>query len=280
MGSRIIDLFVVTSWLIAMAWLAARDVVPRWFATQPPESTSLQWLARHGHRFQYGLFAENAVRAGTAWSTFQVGGQAITRTDTLLVQHLPLCPWLVVQTRLEFLSESELDEIEVLILGVQAPIKLAGERQGPRFAFQLSFDGEPAHEFVLDSEAAQTLCDTIKPFSALSGLFVGQSWSVQALDPFSLIQGSRRRLKPVLVTVTGRDVLRLHGREQPCFVVETSGARAWVAEDGRVLLQRVEVPGLGMIEIQEESFQRERLDFVLQTINENSNRARIRHPAP
>jgi hypothetical protein len=42
----------------------------------------------------------------------------------------------------------------------------------------------------------------------------------------------------------------------------------------------VEVPGLGMIEIQEESFQRERLDFVLQTINENSNRARIRHPAP
>jgi hypothetical protein len=245
-----------------MAWLISRDVVPRWFAEAPPAATDVTWIEREGREFQYGIFGDNGLRIGTAWSVYQVSGTAITRIDTLQVAGIPLTNDLRVQTVMDFLGENELDEIEVHIIGVPAPVALRGARQGPKFAFQVELDHKPAHEFVLDADAAQTLGDTIRPFSVLEGLQVGRSWTVHVVDPFSLITGSRGRLREVVVLVTGQEYLEIGGRKTTCFIVEAAGARAWVNGAGRVLRQDVEVPGMGLVTILEEDFRRDRLDVV------------------
>lgn len=283
-GKRFSDLLIVSIWLVAMAWLAARDVVPQWYQTPPPQSLSLSWLKTHGKQFQYGFFGDNAVRVGTAWSTYQVGvgASTVTRNDTVVLNNVPMAPdGVIIQSRMEFLDENRLDELEVKIFGAPVSIALEGESQGPRFAFRLLIDGQQRHEFVLDANAAETLCDTIKPFSALVGLTVGQSWTVHVLDPFSLMQGSRRRLKSTLVTVTGREVISHQGREHECFVVQSEGVRAYVDDVGRVLRQVVDLPGLGGFEIIEEDFQKSKLDAIkirADGYDEKGSRARSSPP--
>ncbi len=252
---------------MTMAWLAARDIVPRWFAEAAPQAASLTWMDEHGREFQYGIFGENGVRRGSAWSVYQPTGTTVTRTDTLVLRGLALADPLIIESEMDFLEENQLDEIDVRIVGVHAPVRLRGERQGPMFAFQLSLGGIPVHEFVIDGEAAQSLSDTVRPFTSLAGLSVGQSWTIHVVDPFALIRGTRRRLRAVVVSVIDQEEIRFHGVPRRCYVVEAEGVRAWVDESGRVLLQSVELPAVGRIDIREERFLEDKLKEVSLEVN-------------
>ncbi len=266
--NRIAEMFIVTMWLVSMTWLAARDAVPRWFAEAPPEVASRAWLADHGTEFQYAIYDHNGLRCGSCWSIYQPNDQGMMQKDLLVLENLSFAiEHLAVESQLTFLNDTGLATVDIEIRGVQAPIQLYGERQGPKFGFELRIARRSVHDFVLDASAAQTLCDLIKPFSPMHGLEVGRSWKVQVIDPFSLLQGNlRAKLKPVVVRVTGRETIQIEGRRHDCLLVEAQGARAWVDSAGRVLRQVVDVPGIGQLEIHAETFQREKYEAMLRRI--------------
>ena len=60
--NRMTEMFIVTMWLVSMAWLVARDAVPRWFAEAPPQVASRAWLADQGTEFQYAIYDHNGLR--------------------------------------------------------------------------------------------------------------------------------------------------------------------------------------------------------------------------
>ncbi len=267
MFNRLVELLIVSSWLVCMTWLVARDAVPRWFAEAPPETATLSWLKEQGHRFQYGIFDSSGGRRGSSWSVYEVHHDTIRRKDLLVLDGLGPIERLIIETELTFLNETELTTIEVEIRGVPARITLKGERQGPKFGFKLEIGGFAVHNFVLDAQAAQTFCDVTKPFSTQRGLTVGRSWKIHVIDPFSLIQsGGRTRLKVVVVRVTAEEVIHLEGRAYDCYVVESPGARAWIDETGRTRRQVVDVPGMGKLEIREEEFRQEQYETMLRRI--------------
>ncbi len=267
MVNRLVELLIVSSWLVCMTWLVARDAVPRWFAEAPPDTATLSWLKEQGHQFQYGIFDSTGGRRGSCWSLYEVHQDTIRRNDLLVLDGFGPIERLIIETELTFLNETELATIEVEIKGVPALIKLKGERQGPKFGFELKIGGALAHTFVLDAQAAQTLCDVTKPFSTMRGLEVGRSWKIHVIDPFSMIQsGGRTRLKPVVVRVTAEEVIRVEGRAYKCYVVESPGARAWIDETGRTRRQVVDVPGVGKLEIREEEFRRDNYNNMLRRI--------------
>jgi len=265
--NRLVELVIVSFWLVCMTWLVARDAVPRWFAEAPPDTATLSWLAEQGYQFQYGIFDSSGGRRGSCWSVYEVHNDTIRRNDLLVLDRLGPIERLIIETELTFLNETELTTIEVEIKGVPARIKLSGERQGPKFGFKLEIGGVAVHNFVLDAQAAQTLCDVTRPFSTLRGLHVGRSWKIHVIDPFSLIQsGGRTRLKAVVVHVTAEEVIHVEGRAHNCYVVESPGARAWIDETGRTWRQVVDVPGVGKLEIREEEFREEQYDTMLRRI--------------
>ncbi len=253
--NRLLEYGIVTMWLVSMTWLVSRDAVPRWFAQSPPEAPTAAWLQDHGQRFQYGIYADNGARKGTSWSDYEIVEGSVLRKDILILHDLQFVKELVMTSELTFQNETGLDSVEVDIRIMDTAITLRGERQGPKFAFTVDINAVRLQEFVLEAHDAQTLCDSIKPFSALRDLSVGQTWTLQMLNPMSLIQNSRSRFKPVLVSVTGRENKQFYGRTQDCFIVESAGTRAWISRDGRVLLQVVDLPGMGRLEIREETWQ-------------------------
>jgi hypothetical protein len=250
-----------------MTMLVARDVVPRWYAQAPPRVASQAWLEEMGTAFQYGVFGENGVHRGTAWSTYETPGKSIIRTDILVLEKVQLIGTIYIQSKTIFGDDNRIESIDLSIVSPMLTISLDGERHGPQFALQLKLGTFSTRQFVLDAEAAQTISDAIKPFSALRGLEEGQSWKIHVVDPISLVRGGRVKLNAVLVSVVGRETISFEGKPRDCFVVESSGARAWVEGSGRVLRQEVEVAGIGKIEIREQTFQIERMEAVKLRMN-------------
>lgn len=264
---RVLELLIVTSWLASMTWLVARDALPRWFAQAPPEAASAAWLKDQGTAFQYGIYDQSGLRRGSCWSLYEVSDEIITRHDLLVLEKMGLLPTLTIESELTYLNETELATLDIEIKGQPMLIELHGERQGPKFGFELKIGRVGVHEFVLDAQAAQTLCDLTKPFSSLRGLEVGRSWKIHVIDPWSLIQqGRQTKLRSVVVSVTGRETIQIEGRKRSCWIVESPGARAWVDDAGRVLRQVVTIPGVGQLEIREQTFQRDKYDQMLRNI--------------
>jgi len=86
------------------------------------------------------------------------------------------------------------------------------------------------------------LAETLRPFTHLKNLHVGQRWRLRLLDPIPLLQSGNMDLQISLVTVTGREPIDHGGRRIECFRVETEGAVAWVDDTGRVLRQEFKSP--------------------------------------
>ena len=85
-------------------------------------------------------------------------------------------------------------------------------------------------------------------------------------DPLTALMGGRTQFTSIVATVTGVESIEHPlepGTTVECFVVETAphSCRAWVDGDGHVLVQQVDMPGLGLITVRQEPFdelQRER----------------------
>jgi hypothetical protein len=251
--NRIFGLTVTTVWLAAMAALVYRDVVPFWTAQEAPDQ-----LVSDG-AFQVGIRNSANVRLGTTWVRIVPTASITTvRSTTFLnlgavVTPLPVAAAMIFDTTLTYQPDGTLGQFRFRLEGAPFPIRVVGERCGRDFACTTTFD-QVKKTVPLDARLSECLAETLRPFTHLKGLHVGQSWRIRMLDHFSILQGKRPELKLQLVTVAGREKIRHGGREVECYRIETDGAVAWADDSGLVLVQEVQIPFLGKWTLTDEPY--------------------------
>ena len=247
---------VLTLWLVAMAALIRRDVWPAWTAQDVPRIQSTQFEQAKREE-QFGIFDAQRQRIGTAWSDVQREANGHTSLNgTVLIDGLKLLPPVRFESATEFDTEGELDSFRLDVYGVPMIITVHGERRGIYFPCELQV-GPMTRQANLDVSASRMIGESLRPFTVLPKLRVGQAWRMQILDPFSAIQSRKAEFKSVIAQVTGRESIPIEGKGQvECFVVQIrdQGSMAWVADDGQVLRQEVAVPGMKKLTLEIEPY--------------------------
>jgi len=263
---RLLTAAVIVLWLSAMATLFVQDVLPSWTAQSvPPFSPGL--VAEQDQ--QCGIFLSNGTQIGRAWSSVEVNSSSFTASlsGTVLIEGLPLINAIRIETVSEFDAEGSLDSFNLRVFGVRIPgvrrgpgarIRVHGERRGIYFPCEMQF-GTLRKEANLDVSASRLIGDSLRPFSYLPTLSVGQAWRMQILDPVAVALTGKTQFKSIIARVTGVERIAEGGKEIDCFVVETSPdkTKAWVDKVGRVVRQEVELPGVGTIILREEEYKKE-----------------------
>ena len=151
--------------------------------------------------------------------------------------------------------------------GLGIPLELRGQFVPPNdFPCQWKV-GRQSGYFVIPAYATRAVGDVVRPFESLQGLYVGQSWKLQLVNPLAgMLPGlsPQNLLGPeVLVRVTGTERILFGAKSFEAFVLEAPRLKAWVLPDGRVVRQRVELPVLGTIVLQQEPYNDRRRREVL-----------------
>ncbi len=257
MVGRISGWAIIVFWCAATGWLVWHDVWPAWSAGEPPSLRDDG--VPSGHRLQTGIFKPAsaaggaAIRRGTIWTSYEVTGNVISRSETMHLSNCPPLPPLRIEVDLQFDAEDVLDEFKLYVHGADVPIELTGERFASQTAFKLEA-GPVRQTFKIPSAETGMLSGNLNPFPAMSDLYVGRTWRMQVFDPLSVLSGRAGRFRQVLATVTGTERLATQDGSAECFVVKAEQAMAWVAPDGRVLKQRVELPLIGTLELRDEPY--------------------------
>ncbi|HOJ75506.1 MAG TPA: hypothetical protein PLQ89_14315 [Phycisphaerae bacterium] len=252
---RLLTVGIVLLWVSAMTALFVRDVWPAWTAQDAPPMTRDE-LARFGGDQQLGIFDSAGKRLGTAWSSVSKVGSNTAIHGTVHIEGLSVVPVVLVETSTEFDEKGELDSFNLDVFGVpMTSIKVRGERHGIYFPCEIQM-GPLFRQANLDMAASRLIGDSLRPFNYLPLLKVGQSWRMQIVDPLSAVMGGSTRFTSIVARVTGRETIDHDGKPVDCFRVETTPgqAKAWVAPDGRVLVQEVDVPMLGKVKVRDEDY--------------------------
>jgi hypothetical protein len=252
--------------VLANAAILWRDILPGSRAGHPPPNEAL--LLGPGERrvVQVGIYDSAGRLVGTSWTISTrvgVGGRVTVKTTTVLE---PIClpgdtttPRVQIDTGLAYgYGEATIDELDFKMFGLGVPVSLHGEAM-PSGEFPFTWQvGEYRDKTVLDSRVPAALGDVIRPFDRLPNLYVGQTWRLELLDPLSQILPQFKQaglaLEPVLVCVSRKETVLHEGVAIEAFVVEGGGATAWVAPDGNVLRQEVQVPLLGKLVLLDEPY--------------------------
>lgn len=264
MLNRWIGLVCVSAMLTANTALVIRDVLPVWFATEPPASRALQLAPGQAYRGQVGIFNERGERVGTSWTdarTLGADNLAKVHSKTLLNNlRLPtggVPSGILIRTTLSYSRGGQLDELDVKVHGLGVPIELHGMNfPGGDFGCEWKV-GPEAGRFILPSRATRALSDAIRPFDTLPDLYVGRAWRVEVfnlLSHFALSQADDFGTESIYVRVVAQERILHRGGQTETFRVEAPGVRAWASPDGRVLRQEVDVPLLGKLVLLEEPF--------------------------
>ena len=267
---RLFSIGVCLLWVTAMAALFHRDVWPAWTAQDAPPMTraQLQTLARSDE--QFGLFGGEGRRMGTAWSQIVPAalGTGTTITGNLLLDGLPLGRTVRIRSSTEFDDAGELARFVLDVYGLPlTTVHVDGERLGRDFPCKLQI-GPLKREIRLDPSASRMIGESFRPFAVLPELRVGQAWRMQMLDPLSMIQGGGVNFTALVVRVVGRETISHQGETVACFRVETfpKNATAWVDHEGNVLVQEVEMAGLGKVTVRQEPFDPDALTKARQRV--------------
>lgn len=254
---RLSSIGVVLLWLSAMVALIARDVWPAWTAQDPPPITAQRLAQIVDEQEQFGLLDTKGRQIGTAWSNVTATGPNTNIYGTMQVRELPLLSDILIETLTVFDGEGGLDSFELDVHGVPlTTIRVRGERRGIYFPCELQV-GLLRREANLDLSASRMIGESLRPFTFLPALEVGQSWRMQVLDPLAAAMNQQTRFTPVIARVTRIETLELAGKGLiECFVVETSPhqAVAWVDRQGRVVQQQVEMPALGRVTVVQQPY--------------------------
>ncbi len=263
MLNRWIGICTASLMLLANSALMLRDIVPDWLAGDPPSSNAVLLRVDQEFRQQIGIFNVHRVRIGTLWSISSSTGTFVGVRSWALFEPLQLPPNLTtprmrLTTHLTYKLDGKLEQLLMTIEGFGLMIRLNGNWHPPdMFPCQWQLGDRNGH-FVLDGEATKALGSVIRPFESLSGLEVGQSWRVKLINPFARLlpgfDGPYVSSATVLVRVTARERIEHAGRTVEAFRVETDKVTAWVAEDGRVLRQEIDVPVFEKLILMDEPF--------------------------
>ncbi len=260
--NRLIGFMTFAAMLAANAALLVRDIAPQWWLGQPPPPPHQELIPGQEFASQTGIFNGEGRRVGTSWTVRNRTPDLLTiRTTTiLLLDALAIATdvsRIRVDTELTFVSASQLDSLSVRVRGLGIPLKLNGEFVPPS---DLPCEWQIADRrgsFVLPASATRALGDAVHPFQSMQGLTVGQSWTVEMMNPLAAAT-SQTGLESITVSqvarVTREEFIEHDGLGVRAKVVEMDGARAWVAPTGRVLRQEVDAPLVGRIVLLDEPY--------------------------
>lgn len=246
MFTKTTGILIIPVWLLTMGWLFAHDVMPYLRADNPPTVTMTEWMQNEGQRSQQAILSDEGRRVGSIFTTFLADPNSVTRMDTVWVEHLPLpqvAPFRI-EVKSVYASDGLLDEFTVRLDNIDADVTLHGERFPAEFSFQLDgflYRNRIYRLFKIPLIEGGVLSGSFNPFSQLTDLKDGQTWRMQVFNPLSLIAGIGPRFMPVVVSVTGRELLETDRGKIPCYVVESPAAKAWVDDRGVVHQQEIKL---------------------------------------
>lgn len=261
--NRWIGIAVAVCMLGANAALVMRDLAPMWLAGAPPNADE-GLLPGQFREMQLGLFDERGKRIGRNWTVARLSNTIRIVKSTTVLESIRLpnglrTPRVRIASELTYQEGTTLDQLDVRIHGLGVPAHVHGQLFGIS-DFTCTWEiGELRGDFVLPTEATRALSDVFKPFDRMPGLTVGRSWTVRLINPLARIlpgwQGGVS-VESLLVRVTGREEIDVHGARVECFVVEANNSKAWVDDTGEVLRQRIVLPVLGELTLERQPFDR------------------------
>lgn len=251
--NRLFGTIITLIWLVCMAALIHRDVVPFLSAQEPPGKPIPPG------RFQVAITNDSGRSVGTTWvritplAAFRTV-QSITRLDLrALSPSLSFAAEIVLESEFTYDDEDELEEFAFQLHAGAFPIRVTGVRYHEQFACTARF-GRITKTMSFDGRLSKVLGQSLRPFTHLEGLHIGQRWRLRLLDPLALLRGESLEFKTQLVEVTGRERILYRGQPVETFRIETDGAIAWVDDAGFVLRQQLSVPFLGKWRLEREPF--------------------------
>lgn len=272
MANRWIGIATLGLMLSVNAALIMRDIVPDWFAGDPPQSRALDLRPGGVSNVQLSIFNQEGRRIGYSWTRSNRSGDLVTVRNQTMLQALQLprgvtVPALRIDTELNYHGRSSLDQLQVTVYGLGPPVQLEGESIPPNdFPCQWQV-GARRGSFVLSAEATRAIGDIIRPFDSLTGLAVGQSWRVKLLNPLAGIVpgwgGGNMDTDTMLVRVVALQRIKHNGGPIQVFMLEAERFRAWVTPAGRVVRQEIDLPLFGVLTLVDEPYDEETHQQVL-----------------
>lgn len=251
--NRSVGAIITLTWLLCMAALIQRDVLPFWRAQDPPEG-----VIPPGD-FQVAILDESGGRVGTTWvrttrlSTYTTVYSTTRLSLGALSRMLPIAGEMFLDTELTYGEDETLNEFTFRLDTAPLGVRVEGVRYGEEYACTARI-GSVVRTMSFDGELSKYLGNSLRPFTHLQGLAEGQTWRLRLIDPLALIQGESLEFTMQLVTVTRRETIQHQGEAVTCFRIETDGATAWADDSGRVLKQEVHIPFLGTWILLDEPF--------------------------
>lgn len=253
--SRILGFVIVIAWGVAFTAVVMRDVAPYLRRQEPPQ----------GHMpsgdYQVGIHDARGRRIGTSWTSLSNQPDMLTVQSSTHLSDLAPLRALVPVGDLLIDSSFSLSLPERRLTTFDLSLRHDGEEIAKFHGIQVGEDyactarvGALERTFALDARATSLVSEAVRPFDYLPNLHVGQTWRVRMLDFVALLRDQTASIAPQLVQVTQRETIEHGGEWIECFRIETNGATAWADTSGRVLLQHVEIPLLGRLEIRDEPF--------------------------
>jgi hypothetical protein len=271
--NRALGTLVTLTWLFAMGALIHRDILPFWQAQDPPSQNIPPG------QFQVSIHSQHGRRIGTTWvTTTPVASYTLvasrTRLDVGALSGLStMAGELFVETELTYAADDTLDEFSLKLDSGALSAIVSGARYGREYACTATI-GPVTRTLSFDGELSSLLGDSLRPFTYLEGLHVGQSWRLRLIDPLELLRSQSLDFTTQLVRVTRRETIQHAGRAVECLRIETDGTVAWADDDGRVLRQEVRIPFLGKWVISAEPFDEasyNRAETVLDRLRSEKN---------
>lgn len=275
MVNRWIGIATLGLMLSVNAALLVRDILPDWRAGEPPVSHALRLESGKTTDIQIGILDGEGRRIGYSWTRCGRTEDLVTVRHCTVLNALSLSgdvqlPKIRMDTNLNYLGETTLNELRIQVRGFGIPIELNGEFIPPDdFPCEWRV-GTNEGRFVLPAEATRAIGDIVRPFDSLAGLYVGKSWRVKLLNPLAGIVpdwGARNMMADsMLIQVTGTSPVDFHGTTVEAFVLAANmqNLRAWVTADGRVIRQEVELPLFGKLALVDEPYDRNTRKQVLE----------------
>ena len=245
--------------------LFMRDILPSWLASDPPQFEDISSQDGAERQIQVGIFDADGQLVGRSWTISHIRGHFLNVDSKTMLYPIRLpgditTPPVRIDTELSYQERGGLlSELGMRVFGLPASAELYGEFIPPdEFACTWKIERVRQGTFVLDAEATRALGEVLRPFSRLPGLYVGRAWRLHLLDPLAQIvpglQQNAVLAEPEIVRVTRAETIEHRGRSVEVFVVEARRMRAWVATDGSVLRQEIELPLLGQLVLRDEPF--------------------------
>ncbi|MCG8407382.1 MAG: hypothetical protein MI923_19460 [Phycisphaerales bacterium] len=242
--NRTFGIIVSLVWILSMAALIQRDVLPFWRAQDPPSQPIPPG------EFQVAIHDEAGNRLGTTWlesmplsTTTTV--HSMTRLDVGAVTRiLPMFREMFLDTKLNYDQDETLYEFSFRLETGSVAATVEAVRYEQEYACKAQI-GNISKSMSFSGEMSKYLGDSLRPFTHLKGLHVGQNWRLRLLDPIALLKSQTLEFTTQLVEVTEREVIEHLGERVDCYKIKTHGTVAWADESGRVLRQEVQIPFLG-----------------------------------